>query len=284
MQKKPEEKRKAESRPIKALIPAAGLGKRFHPLSLVLPKELFPMNRKPLIQWAVEEVMASHIKHIGIVIRKGKEVIKSYFEALRTLSDPPFEDIGKALGKVKLHFIFQDKPLGLGNAIYEAQGFLDDSPFLMVIPDQFLISQIPATLQLLEAAREDFAGVWSSVVHVCGQERAFFPGAREFALKHRNEKIWELVGFQKEASDESRNILMGFGRTFFPSGTLRFFHKDFLNPATGEVDLLFTFEALFKSYKNYALELDGTPLDLGTWAGYEHFSPTATRVGCLLNG
>jgi UTP--glucose-1-phosphate uridylyltransferase len=283
MQKKREEKIKAKSRSVKALIPAAGLGKRFHPLSLVLPKELFPMNRKPLIQWAVEEVLASHIRDIGIVIRKGKEIIKNYFEALRTSSDPAFQGIGKKLGKIGLHYIFQDKPLGLGNAIYEARGFLDDSPFLMVIPDQFMISQTPATLQLLEAAREDFAAVWSSVVRVSGQERAFFPGAREFALKHRNEKIWEVVGFQEGANDESRDIRVGFGRTFFPSGTLRFFHKDFLNPATGEVDLLLTFEALFKSYKNYALELDGTPVDLGTWAGYERFFWTATHVGSPLN-
>jgi hypothetical protein len=79
------------------------------------------------------------------------------------------------------------------------------------------------------------------------------------------------------------HMLVGFGRTFFPSGSLKFFHEDFLNPATGEVDLLLTFEALFKRYKNYALELDGDAVDLGTWAGYEHFFKPGTHMVSPLN-
>jgi UTP--glucose-1-phosphate uridylyltransferase len=284
MRKKQKKSSKAESGSLKALIPAAGLGKRFHPLSLVLPKELLPVNRRPLIQWAVEEVIAAGIKDIGIVIRKGKEVIKSYFEVLRSLSDPTAYSTKKVLEEVKPHFVFQEKPLGLGNAIYEARSFLGDSPFFIVIPDQFVISEIPATVQLLDAARGNLEAVWSSVISVSEQEKAFFPGARQFVLKHRDEKVWEVAGLQKERNDEASHMLVGFGRTFFPSGTLEFFHEDFLNPVTGEVDLLLTFEALFKSYENYALELEGDPVDLGTWAGYEHFFMTATQMVSPLKG
>jgi UTP--glucose-1-phosphate uridylyltransferase len=277
MPRKLEESSEAEKNLVKAIIPAAGLGKRFHPLSLVLPKELLPVNRRPLIQWAIEEVLASNIRDIGIVIRKGKEVIKNYFELLVTLSDPEWKHVREKLEEARLQFIFQRKPLGLGNAIYEANSFINNSPFLMVIPDQIVISEIPAVRQLLDATREDSNAVWSTVVRIPQKEAKFFSGAREFVLKNQRGNIWDVAGFQTRLRQPGEDVFVGFGRTFFPAGSLRFFTNEFLNPATGEVDLLLSFEMLFREYRNYAVKLEGEPMDLGTWLGYERFSLTANR-------
>jgi hypothetical protein len=66
-------------------------------------------------------------------------------------------------------------------------------------------------------------------------------------------------------------LLLGFGRTFFPPGAIEFFSKRFLNPTTGEVDLLLSFVGLIKRYHNYAVLLEGKAMDFGTWPGYERF-------------
>ena len=256
---------------IKAIIPAAGIGTRFQPFTLAVPKELLPVGRKPMIQLAVEEALAAGIHEIGIVVRKGKEAIQSHFEALMASSNPLWETLRKELSRAKLRFIFQKKPLGLGNAIYESGSFISDSPFVMIIPDQFILSEVPATRQLLDAASCDFQAVWSSLVTVSAEELNLFPGARKFKLTNRIGNTWEVTGIWEQSEEEKGKILLGFGRTFFPAGVIDFFSEKFLNPVTEEVDLLLTFGALIKKYKNYAVLLDGKAMDFGTWEGYEHF-------------
>ncbi|MBW2319330.1 MAG: 2-C-methyl-D-erythritol 4-phosphate cytidylyltransferase [Deltaproteobacteria bacterium] len=256
---------------IKAIIPAAGIGSRFQPFTLAVPKELLTVKRKPLIQLAVEEALAAGIHEIGIVIREGKEAIRSHFEALTTSSNPLWETLRKELCRAELRFIFQKETLGLGNAIYESGSFISDSPFVMIIPDQFILSGVPATRQLLDAASEDPQAVWSSLVTVYAEELNLFPGARKFKLSNRISNTWEVTRIQEQSEAERGEILLGFGRTFFPAGVIDFFSEKFLNPVTEEVDLLLTFGALIKKYKNYAVLLDGKAMDFGTWKGYEYF-------------
>jgi UTP--glucose-1-phosphate uridylyltransferase len=272
MQTRDEKTSIPENYSVKAVIPAAGLGKRFHPLSLAVPKELLPVNRKPLIHWAVEEALTAGVRDIGIVICKGKEMIRDYFEALMRSSTPSDECFQHELHEGRLHFIRQEKPLGLGNAIYESGGFLNDSPFIMIIPDQLILSKVPGTTQLLHAASGDVQAIWSSVVAISGEELHLFPGARRFKLTTMRKNIWVVKGIRSDSESSPEQSLIGFGRTFFPAGIHEFFSDRFLNPVTGEVDLLPSFEALIGEYRNYAALLEGTPLDFGTWEGYEHFS------------
>jgi UTP--glucose-1-phosphate uridylyltransferase len=149
---------------IKAVIPAAGFGTRLRPFTLAAPKEILPAGRKPMIHWAVEEAFSSGITEVGIVIRRGKEVIQEYFSALANSPYPLQEPLNKFLTSGHLHFIYQDQPLGLGHALYESRAFLKDFAFVMIIPDQFLLSKVPATKQLLEASAASRQSVWSTVV------------------------------------------------------------------------------------------------------------------------
>lgn len=258
---------------VKAIIPAAGVGTRLRPFTLSVPKELLPVNRKPMIQLAVEEALASGITEIGIVIRKGKEAIQLHFEALIASSSPLCETLKGKLSQADMQFIFQKDLLGLGNAIYQAGSYIDDSPFVMIIPDQFVHSRVPATRQLLDAASENFKAVWSSLVAVSANELQFFPGVRRFNLFSRVGNTWEVAGFQEDSGGADEKNFVGFGRTYFPAGVIDFFSERFLNPATGEVDLLLSFEALIKERQNYAVLLEGKAMDFGTWVGYENFSP-----------
>jgi len=256
---------------VKAVIPAAGFGTRLRPITLSVPKELLPVGRKPMIQLAVEEAIAAGIKHIAVVIRRDKELIRHYLEALRSLSDPTGGEMEYDLSEVRLHYAFQEKPLGLGNAIYEAGRFVGDSPFVMIIPDQFVRTSVPASKQLVEAASADFHAVWSSMVSVPPEELAFFPGALRRELNNRIGNVWEITAIKQETGYANEGPFLGFGRTFFPAGVLEFFSESFANPSTGEVDLLLSFESLIKNYRNYAVLIEGRAMDFGTWAGYEHF-------------
>jgi UTP--glucose-1-phosphate uridylyltransferase len=256
---------------IKVVIPAAGRGTRLLPFTLASPKELLPVKGKPMIHLAVAEAAAAGIKEIGVVIRRGKEVIRDYLEAVKKADNLPRETWEPDLRDVELRFIFQKEPLGLGDALDAAGEFIQDSPFIMIIPDQFLDAAVPATGQLLAAASRDPQAVWSSLVAVPGGEVHLFPGARTFLLKNQADKIWEVEGLGGPPPDDHGTALLGFGRTWFPPGVRDFFSRDFLNPATGEVDLLPTFRALIRERRNLAVLLEGRAMDFGTWPGYEYF-------------
>lgn len=262
---------------IKAVIPAAGFGTRLRPFTLAAPKEILPTGRKPMIQRAVEEAFNSGITEVGIVIRQGKEVIQEYFSALPGSPDSLLEPLNKYLTSGHLHFIYQDQPLGLGHALYESRCFLRDSAFVMIIPDQFLLSEVPATKQLLEASAASRQSVWSTVVSVPQEEKRLFPGARAMMLGNLQNRVGEVLGIREESPECKEDQLVGFGRTYFPAGVLEFFSTAYLNLATGEVDLLLTFQALLNAYKNYAFWLEGQAMDLGTWDGYEYFFPKFDR-------
>jgi UTP-glucose-1-phosphate uridylyltransferase len=246
------------------------LGTRFQPLTLAVPKELLPVNRKPLIQWALEEALKAGIQEIGIVIRKGKEVIQDYFEALMS-SELTDASLKLELSQASLHFVIQKEPLGLGNAMYEAASFVEDKPFVMIIPDQFVSSAVSATRQLLDASDRDVKAVWSTLVNVPVNEMQFFPGARRLMLTNRRGNYWEVTGIEARQGHANSSLLLGFGRTFFPPGAMEYFSNRFLNPTTGEVDLLLSFIGLIKKCHNYAVLLEGEAMDFGTWPGYERF-------------
>jgi UTP--glucose-1-phosphate uridylyltransferase len=256
---------------VKAVIPAAGYGTRLLPFTLAAPKELLPVRGKPMIHLAVAEAAAAGIKEIGIVIREGKEVIKEYFDAVKEATAPSLKSLQQELAAVELSFIRQREPLGLGDALYEAGEFFRDSPFVMIIPDQFLDAAVPATRQLLAAAAADPQAVWSSLVAVPGTELPLFPGARPLLLKNQAGRTWEVAGLGGLPPDPRVTSLLGFGRTWFPPGVREFFCRDFLNPQTGEVDMLLSFQALLQERRNMAVLLEGRAMDFGTWAGYEYF-------------
>ncbi len=92
-----------------------------------------------------------------------------------------------------------------------------------------------------------------------------------FELDKREKNTWKVRGFRKETESADEEILLGFGRTLFPAGALEYFSDRYVNPASGEVDLLLSFEALLEKFPNYAVLLEGRAMDFGTWAGYERF-------------
>jgi UTP--glucose-1-phosphate uridylyltransferase len=143
----------------KAIIPIAGLGTRFLPLSKVVPKELWPLVDKPIIQHIVEEIKASGIRQIIFVVNPGQKAVLKYFKPSpqieKILKDRKkdhllselknLEDIWRDLS---FSYVFQRKPLGDGHAILQAAKIVGDEPCAALWADDIVDSTTPCLLQL----------------------------------------------------------------------------------------------------------------------------------------
>ena len=131
-----------------AIIPLAGQGTRLLPLTSVFAKELLPMNGKPGIEYIIEECIDAGIKEIVFIISKKKEMIKDYFykdkfyqniikkkKDLRILNE--YKKILKYRKMIK--FVYQNKPLGTGDAVLKTKKYIKDKFFLMLLPDDLII-------------------------------------------------------------------------------------------------------------------------------------------------
>jgi len=142
----------------KAVLPAAGLGTRFLPATKSVPKEMLPLVDKPLIQYSVEECVASGIEHVIIVTGRGKSSIEDHFdyapELEQFLAEKGKSDLATevhALGKmVEVSYIRQREALGLGHAVLTAKELVGNEPFAVLLGDVVIQSEKPATRQLIE--------------------------------------------------------------------------------------------------------------------------------------
>src|SRR6202795_2076978 len=142
----------------KAVLPAAGLGTRFLPATKAQPKEMLPVVDKPLIQYVVEECVASGIDHIIIVTGRGKNAIEDHFDSSpeleNFLEEKRKSDLAKLVHDIgnMVHFSYtrQKEPLGLGHAVLVAKELVGNEPFAVLLGDVIIPGPNPATKQLIE--------------------------------------------------------------------------------------------------------------------------------------
>ena len=133
-----------------AIIPLAGLGTRLLPLTSVFAKELLPINGKPGIEYILDECIDAGIKEVVFIISKKKYMIKNYFykdsfykTIIKKKKDPRIIKEYKKILKYKkmIKFVYQNKPLGTGDAVLKTQRFIKNKFFLMLLPDDLIIKQ-----------------------------------------------------------------------------------------------------------------------------------------------
>src|SRR2546422_2984530 len=142
----------------KAVFPAAGLGTRFLPATKAQPKEMLPLVDKPMIQYVVEEAVASGLSEVIIVTGRGKRAIEDHFDAAFEL-EYYLNDRGKVeeLAQIKtiselasVSYVRQKEPLGLGHAILCARALVGDEPFAVFLGDDIIAAREPCMRQLLD--------------------------------------------------------------------------------------------------------------------------------------
>ena len=133
-----------------AIIPLAGLGTRLLPLTSVFAKELLPINGKPGIEYILDECIEAGIKEVVFIISKKKQMIKNYFyndsfykKIIKKKKDPRIIKEYKKILRYKkmIKFVYQNKPLGTGDAVLKTKKFIKDKFFLMLLPDDLIIKK-----------------------------------------------------------------------------------------------------------------------------------------------
>jgi UTP--glucose-1-phosphate uridylyltransferase len=179
----------------KAVLPAAGLGTRFLPATKAQPKEMLPVVDKPLIQYAVEECVASGIENIIIVTGRGKNAIEDHFDASpeleRFLEERGRQELAELVRRISRMVSFsytrQKEPLGLGHAVLAARDMVGDEPFAVLLGDVIMVGPQPVTRQLIEIYEETGLGAI-----------AVMPVAREQV------ELYGIVDAVPEPSDKNR--------------------------------------------------------------------------------
>jgi UTP--glucose-1-phosphate uridylyltransferase len=146
----------------KVVFPAGGLGTRFLPATKVIPKEMLALVDKPIIQYGVEEAIASDIEHIIIVTGRGKGTMEDHFDNSFEL-DATLERRGKkellAVSRgvstlARISYVRQREPLGLGHAVLCAKELVGDEPFAVILPDDVIDAETPCLKQMMDVFNE----------------------------------------------------------------------------------------------------------------------------------
>jgi UTP--glucose-1-phosphate uridylyltransferase len=143
----------------KAVIPAAGYGTRFLPVAKAVPKEMLPLVDKPVIQYVVEEAVASGITDILIVISRGKRAIEEHFHPSPELEaeleakgrGAELEELRRLHSMARIHYVWQPRMGGLGDAVLQARDHVGDEPFAVLLGDTVVTTEgAPLTRQLAD--------------------------------------------------------------------------------------------------------------------------------------
>lgn len=253
----------------KAVLPVAGVGTRFLPATKVVPKELLPLVDKPVIQYLVEEAVASGIEEIIFVISKGKEQIRDHFS-----ENPALEELLEKKGKTELlekirpihqlakfTYVYQDEPLGDGHAILMAEEAVGDEPFLVLFGDDIVKGDVPAAKQLID----HFTGESVMAVEKVPKEKISSYGV--IAPGKQEGRLYEVRGMiEKPAADEAPSDLGVIGKYVCPPGIFDAIRASQASHG-GELRLIDGFIELKKTENVWALEIEGERFDTGQPAG-----------------
>lgn len=255
----------------KAIIPAAGLGTRFLPVTKAMPKEMLPILDKPTIQYIVEEAIESGIEDIIIVTGKGKRAIEDHFDhnyelEQNLLNKEKYDVLEKVnhASNIDLHYIRQKDPKGLGHAVWCARKFIGDEPFAVLLGDDIVQAETPGLKQLIEQYDETGSSV-VGVQQVSEDETDRYgivdPGEKE----GRRYKVNKFV--EKPAKGTAPSNLAIMGRYVFTPEIFNLLGEHEIG-AGGEIQLTDAIEKLNETQNVYAYDFAGKRFDVGEKMGF----------------
>jgi UTP--glucose-1-phosphate uridylyltransferase len=258
----------------KAVIPAAGMGTRFLPATKAVPKEMLPLVDKPLIQYAVEEVVAAGCDEVIIVTGRGKTPLEDHFDRA-----PELEYQLEAKGKLDLlelarsmsqlarvSYTRQPEALGLGHAVLQAKNLVGDEPFCVILPDDIVDATVPCMQQMVEAFNKTGSSIIASET-VEGPAISAY-GCLDYVAVPDDKRLLDIRNLVEKPKPEeapSQNAIIG--RYIL---TPRIFEMiENLTPgAGGELQLTDAIKALLAYEKVYGFCYEGKRHDAGDKLGF----------------
>jgi len=256
----------------KAVFPAAGLGTRFLPATKASPKEMLPIVDKPLIQYAVEEAVASGIESILVITGRDKTTIEDHFDISYELEQLLLEkgknDLFKEVRSISeianVNYTRQKQALGLGHAIYQAKDFVGDEPFAALLADDLVDAEVPALKQMIDVFEKYDAPVIATM-RVAGEAISRFGVIDADEVEPGVFKIKDMV--EKPPLAEAPSDLAIIGRYIFTPDIFEAIENT--EPgAGGEIQITDAMRLLLKKRPFYALKLNGIRHDAGDKLGF----------------
>lgn len=266
----------------KAVIPAAGLGTRFLPVTKVVPKELLPIVDRPTIQLVIEELHAAGVQEFILVVSKGKESIRDHFQAHEAL-EAHLEAKAQAellksvrlpssFGKITL--VYQDKPRGLGHAVLCARAAVGNEPFLVALGDDLIDATPGCAAQMVERfnrygkAMVAVQRVERSEVHKYGIVAPRFHEGDPQRFLDEEKRLLPLADLvEKPSADKAPSHLAIVGRYLLLPEIFEILQNT-APGAGGEIQLTDGLKAFNLKHPLLAYEFQGLRLDAGDKFGY----------------
>jgi len=260
----------------KAVLPAAGLGTRFLPATKAQPKEMLPVVDKPLIQYAVEECVASGIKNIIIVTGRGKNAIEDHFD-----TSPELEAFLERKGRmdqaelvrqisnlVRFSYTRQKEPLGLGHAVLEARDIVDAEPFAVLLGDVIMTGPNPVTRQLVEVYESTGEGAIAVIPVAREQVGLYGIVSADPPIERGGRQIYRIRDLvEKPSPEEAPSTLAVAGRYVLPPEI--FDYLEHTAPGRGgEIQLTDALRQLAREKGLWACVCEGKSYDAGDKLGF----------------
>lgn len=257
----------------KAVFPAAGLGTRFLPATKASPKEMLPLVDKPLIQYSVEEAVASGIESILIVTGREKSSIENHFDIsyelesiLQEKGKTEFFEQVRAISEIcRISYTRQKQALGLGHAIYQARDFAENEPFAALLADDIVDAEKPALKQMIEVFEKYNAPVLATM-QVPGEAISRFGVIDAEEVEPNVFKIKDMV--EKPKFADAPSDLAIIGRYIFTPDIFEAIERT-EKGAGGEIQITDAMRLMLNEGKPfYAVKLEGTRHDAGDKLGF----------------
>jgi UTP--glucose-1-phosphate uridylyltransferase len=256
----------------KAIFPAAGLGTRFLPATKAQPKEMLPLVDKPIIQYGVEEAVASGVENLIIVTGRGKHAIEDHFDVAYELESflesrgktEMLEEIRKISDLINVSYVRQGEPLGLGHAVLVTEALVSDESFAVILADDVIDGVEPALAQMIKVY-EEVQGPVILVERVPQDQVSNYGVIACETMRPGVYRITDLV--EKPPREKAPSDLAIIGRYILTPDIFDAL-RDIREDRTGEIQLTNGLKRLLKDRPLYACEVEGVRHDTGNKLGF----------------
>ena len=255
----------------KAVIPTAGLGTRFLPVTKAVPKALLPVLDTPVIHLAVEEAVAAGIEHVVMVVSPNQEAINAYFDVSSDVArmlerqgkSALIDQVSDLAKTVTITYVQQREPLGNGHAVLVAKDAVGNEPIAVIFPDDVILgsdSTIGLMIDIYHETGGPVIGVAETPEETISQKGVVAPTSR-------NGRVYEIEGLvEKPSIEEAPSNLAVVGRYVLPPEI--FPALEHTKPgAGGEIWLADGIAALLETHRGTAYRFSGELFDTGVPAG-----------------
>ena len=252
----------------KVIIPVAGLGTRFLPVTKSIPKAMIPIFDTPSIHYAVKEAMIAGMKEVIIVMSRGQEAIIEYFNnSLKSdrnsNSNQKMDEISYINNNVSINIVYQDNPRGLGDAILQCKDIINGEPFGVILPDDLILGNN----SIISEMSKVYTQKKSSVIAIKKVPSILLPNLGVVDAKRIESKVYEILNMvEKPKIEDAPSDLAIIGRYILPYEIFETLEKTNLG-INGEIQLTDAIDSLIKDIGVLGYQFPEVHFDVGTPLG-----------------